>query len=215
MSQTATQQLDPVLRDKVRILGSLLGQTIGDQYGASMLKQIEQIRKQDKKARSGASAERDILLQLLQNLPDKSLVPVVRGFNQFLDLANIAEQQHSVSWRRQTTGTDDTDAMFSPLLDRLQQQGIDGAALSERTAAANNELVFTAHPTEITRRTLIQKYDNIARLLQQRDDLRDDHPQLAALEQQLGELIDEIWHTDEIRQVRPTAVDEAKWGFAV
>lgn len=215
MSQTATQQLDPVLRDKVRMLGSLLGQTISDQYGQAMLEQIEQIRQQAKKARSGASAERDTLLQLLQNLPDQSLVPVVRGFNQFLNLANIAEQQHSVSWRRQAAGSDDADAMFTQLLDRLQQQGIGGAALSEQIASANIELVLTAHPTEITRRTLIQKYDNIARLLQQRDDLRDDHPQLATLEQQLGELIDEIWHTDEIRQVRPTAVDEAKWGFAV
>ena len=69
MSQTATQQLDPVLRDKVRMLGSLLGQTISDQYGQAMLEQIEQIRQQAKKARSGASAERDTLLQLLQNLP--------------------------------------------------------------------------------------------------------------------------------------------------
>src|SRR5690606_20529149 len=119
MSQTATQQLDPVLRDKVRILGSLLGQTIGDQYGSAMLEQLDQLRKQAKHARSGASAERDILLQLLQNLHDHSLVPVVRRFNQFLNLANSAEQQHSVSWRRRSTGTDDTDAMFSPLLDRL------------------------------------------------------------------------------------------------
>jgi len=76
-------------------------------------------------------------------------------------------------------------------------------------------LVLTAHPTEITRRTLIQKYDHIAQLLQRRDDLRDGHPDLANIEQEISLIIDEIWHTDEIRQVRPTAVDEAKWGFAV
>lgn len=215
MSQAETFELDPVLRDKVRVLGSLLGKTIAEQCGDTVLEQIEQIRKQAKKARLGDVKERDKLLALLQNLSDDALVPVVRGFNQFLNLANIAEQQHGVSWRRLAHLQDDAGTMFSQLLDRLQQQGIAGLNLSQKVADVNIELVLTAHPTEITRRTLIQKYDQIARLLQQRDDLRDDHPQLPLLEQQLGELIDEIWNTDEIRQVRPTAVDEAKWGFAV
>ncbi len=215
MSQTDTFGLDPVLRDKVKVLGQLLGQTIAAQYGEPMVEQIELIRKQAKKARLGDDAEREKLLSLLQNLADDSLVPVVRGFNQFLNLANIAEQQHGVSWRRLAHLQDDAGTMFSNLLDRLQEKGIAGLNLSQKVADVNIELVLTAHPTEITRRTLIQKYDQIARLLQQRDDLRDDHPYLPRLEQQLGELIDEIWNTDEIRQVRPTAVDEAKWGFAV
>lgn len=215
MSQIDTFELDPLLRDKVRVLGTLLGQTIERQYGESMLNLIESIRKQAKAARSGDDSERDLLLQLLQQLNDDELVPVVRGFNQFLNLANIAEQQHGASWRRLDHLQDDAGIMFTDLLDRLQQKDIEGSALSEQVANANIELVLTAHPTEITRRTLIQKYDQIARLLQQRDDLRDDHPDLAQLENSLGELVDEIWNTDEIRQVRPTAVDEAKWGFAV
>ena len=100
MSQAETFELDPVLRDKVRVLGSLLGKTIAEQCGDTVLEQIEQIRKQAKKARLGDVKERDKLLALLQNLSDDALVPVVRGFNQFLNLANIAEQQHGVSWRR-------------------------------------------------------------------------------------------------------------------
>src|SRR5690554_8158920 len=105
--------------------------------------------------------------------------------------------------------------MFSSLFERLEEQGIKGEQLTQQVADANIELVLTAHPTEIMRRTLIQKYDQIARLLQQRDDLRENHPEIEQIEQRLGSLIDEIWHTDEIRHVRPTPVDEAKWGFAI
>ncbi len=215
MSTGQAFELDSLLRDKVRLLGNLLGSTIRNQYGEEMLKRIEDIRQQAKKARTGDHAERDRLLALLKTMPDDALVPVVRGFNQFLNLANIAEQQHGVSWRRGNAADDEVEQMFTQLLDRLQQKGLDGNGLSQQVADVNIELVLTAHPTEITRRTLIQKYDLIAHLLQQRDDLRADHPGLEQLEQRLAAVIEEIWFTDEIRQVRPTAVDEAKWGFAV
>ncbi len=209
------EELDSLLRDKVRMLGNALGETIERHVGKAVLEQIETIRKQAKRARNGDAEERDKLLRLLKGLSDESLVPVVRGFNQFLNLANIAEQQHGVSWRREEKISDGVDHMFSGLLDRLDKEGINGDALTRKIAKANIELVLTAHPTEITRRTLIQKYDEISRLLQRRDDLREDHPELGSLELKISRLIDEIWHTDEIRKVRPTAVDEAKWGFAV
>lgn len=208
-------EIDPLLRDKVRLLGTLLGQTIENQYGQPMLDKIEQIRRLSKDARFGNDEAHKELLDQLKNLPDDKLVPVVRGFNQFLNLANIAEQQNKASWRRQDYGKDDFAQLFSSLFERLEEQGIKGEQLTQQVADANIELVLTAHPTEIMRRTLIQKYDQIAKLLQQRDDLRDNHPDWVSLEQKLGSVIDEIWHTDEIRHVRPTPVDEAKWGFAI
>ena len=208
-------ELDGLLRDKVRLLGNVLGQAIAAQHGDSMLQRIEDIRQQAKIARQGDVAERDRLLALLKTMPDEALVPVVRGFNQFLNLANIADQQHTASWRRSDFLQDDADQLFDDLLDRLQQEGIDGLDLSQKVADVNIELVLTAHPTEVTRRTLIQKYDLIAQLLQQRDDLRDGHPRLEDIEKRIASLVEEIWQTDEIRQTRPTPVDEAKWGFAV
>lgn len=214
MSQQSIE-IDPLLRDKVRVLGTLLGQTIENQYGHAMLEKIEQIRRLSKSARAGDDSAHKALLAQLNNLSDDELVPVVRGFNQFLNLANIAEQQHKASWRRQDYGSDDLAQMYASLFQRLEQQGIKGEQLSQQVEQANIELVLTAHPTEIMRRTLIQKYDQIAKLLQQRDDLRDHHPDLILLEQKIGSVIDEVWHTDEIRQVRPTPVDEAKWGFAI
>ncbi|MEK9765183.1 MAG: phosphoenolpyruvate carboxylase, partial [Thalassolituus sp.] len=206
------QELDALLRDKVRMLGNALGETIQAHLGDSTLELIEKIRKQAKRARSGDEGERDKLLAMLKDLSDESLVPVVRGFNQFLNLANIAEQQHGISWRRTVLDESNPDEMFADLIVRLDEAGVSGQALTDKVANANIELVLTAHPTEITRRTLIQKYDQVSRLLQRRDDLRDGHPEISAIEGNISRLIDEIWHTDEIRQVRPTAVDEAKWG---
>lgn len=208
-------ELDAVLRDKVKVLGTLLGNTIRTSEGEDVLASIETIRKQAKKARKGDLAEHERLLEILTSLPEERLLPVVRGFNQFLNLANIADQQHSVSWRRSEDMVGDMDNMFSNLLDRLLKAGVPPDGLAQRVAELNIELVLTAHPTEITRRTLIQKYDEIARLLQQRDDLHESHPQRPQIEQQLSGLIEEIWHTNEIRKTRPTAVDEARWGFAV
>ncbi|MCY0965929.1 phosphoenolpyruvate carboxylase [Parathalassolituus penaei] len=208
-------ELDAVLRDKVKVLGTLLGNTIRTSEGEDVLASIETIRKQAKKARKGDQAERERLLEILTSLPEERLLPVVRGFNQFLNLANIADQQHSVSWRRSDDMAGDMDNMFSSLLDRLLKAGVPSEGLAQRVAELNIELVLTAHPTEITRRTLIQKYDEIARLLQLRDDLHESHPQRPQIEQQLSGLIEEIWHTNEIRKTRPTAVDEARWGFAV
>ncbi|MEC8443057.1 MAG: phosphoenolpyruvate carboxylase, partial [Pseudomonadota bacterium] len=155
------EELDALLRDKVRMLGNALGDTIHSHLGADTLAQIESIRQQAKRARTGDEAEHEKLLTLLRDLPDDRLVPVVRGFNQFLNLANIAEQQHGVSWRRSDFLRDNVDSMFTRLLLRLDEAGIQGQALTDKIAAANIELVLTAHPTEITRRTLIQKYDAV------------------------------------------------------
>ena len=208
-------ELDALLRDKVRLLGNLLGRTIAHHQGDDMLKRIEDIRQQAKVARNGEEHEHDRLLAMLKTIPDDAVLPVVRGFNQFLNLANIAEQQHAASWRRSEILNDDVDQLFNDLLDRLEGHGVRGLDLCQQVADVSLELVLTAHPTEVTRRTLIQKYDEISQLLQQRDDLRDGHPQLVNIDQRLAVLVEEIWQTDEIRRVRPTAVDEAKWGFAV
>mgnify|MGYP000041160392 FL=1 len=149
------KELDALLRDKVRMLGNALGNTIRNDLGEDTLAQIETIRKQAKRARTGDEEERDKLLGLLKGLSDDSLVPVVRGFNQFLNLANLAEQQHGISWRREDAGEESTDTMFPDLIKRLVEAGIEGDDLTSKVAAANVELVLTAHPTEVTRRTRI------------------------------------------------------------
>ncbi len=203
-------ELDPLLRDKVRNLGQMLGQTIAADCGHETFELIERIRNLSKRAHNGSDEEKAELIELLKALKDDELVPVARGFSQFLNLANIAEQQHALSWRRQNAENDEVDCILDSLLERL-----DGIALNKELCDIDIELVLTAHPTEIIRRTLIKKYDEIVAVLQILDDIRDDHPKREAYQQQLNSLISEIWRSDEIRQQRPTPVEEAKWGFAV
>ncbi|MET1077833.1 MAG: phosphoenolpyruvate carboxylase [Pseudomonas sp.] len=208
-------EIDARLRESVHQLGELLGNTIRDQHGAAFLEKIERIRKGAKAARQGSSAGAEQLTSGLDDLGEDELLPMGRAFNQFLNLANIAEQYHRV--RRRTAGEPEPfeSRVLPELLARLQADGHKGETLARQLGRLDIELVLTAHPTEVARRTLIQKYDAIAAELAAQD-----HSDLSAAERQLGSerlqrLIAEAWHTEEIRRVRPTPVDEAKWGFAV
>jgi phosphoenolpyruvate carboxylase len=206
--------LDPLLRDKVRNLGQLLGQTIADDCGDEIFELIENIRNLSKRAHIGSSEDKVELIALLKGLKDNELVPVARGFSQFLNLANIAEQQHTLSWRRENADSDSMEVILDDVFFAIAKQ-LKGAQLNKELCNLDIELVLTAHPTEIIRRTLIKKYDEIVEVLQVLDDIRDDHPKRNLYNQQLDNLITEIWRSDEIRQQRPSAVEEAKWGFAV
>ena len=180
--------LDKALRDDVRLLGEILGRVIAADRGAAFVERIERIRALAKAARSGGGAEWDALSALLESIPADAICDVARAFNQFLNLANIAEQQHAAT------------NQAIPEVELPQADGIDAAI-----DALQIELVLTAHPTEVLRRTLVMKYDAIGRALAQ------EPHDVAVLER----LIAEAWHSDEVRETRPTPQDEAKWGFAV
>ncbi len=208
-------EIDARLREDVHQLGELLGNTISLQHGAAFLDKIERIRKGAKASRRGSQEGAEQLSATLNQLDDDELLPVARAFNQFLNLANIAEQYHRV--RRRAPGEPEPfeDNVLADLLQRLLAHGHKGEALARQVGRLDIELVLTAHPTEVARRTLIQKYDAIAEQL-----AAGDHSDLSSgereqVKQRLQRLIAEAWHTEEIRRSRPSPVDEAKWGFAV
>ncbi|QXH50422.1 phosphoenolpyruvate carboxylase [Pseudomonas fakonensis] len=204
--------IDLRLREDVHLLGELLGETIRQQHGDAFLDKIEAIRHSAKADRLG---EGEQLSSTLDDLAEEDLLPVARAFNQFLNLANIAEQYQLI--RRRDAGQPEPfeDRALPELLARLKAAGHGNDSLARQLARLDIQLVLTAHPTEVARRTLIQKYDAIAAQLAAQD-----HRDLLPAERQqvrerLRRLIAEAWHTEEIRRTRPTPVDEAKWGFAV
>ena len=208
-------EIDARLREDVHQLGELLGHTIRVQHGAAFLDKIERIRKGAKAARRGSSEGAEQLSATLNELADDELLPVARAFNQFLNLANIAEQYHRVRRRAPGEAEPFENNILAELLQRLIGHGHKAEALARQFGRLDIELVLTAHPTEVARRTLIQKYDAMAEQL-----AAGDHSDLSAAEreqvnQRLQRLIAEAWHTEEIRRSRPSPVDEAKWGFAV
>jgi phosphoenolpyruvate carboxylase len=217
------EDLPESLKENVRMLGEMLGNSIREHLGKRFVEKIDAIRfaaREDRVRRSlsaGATdgvADKDSeLLALLSQLKLNELVPVTRAFNQFLNLANIAEQYYGI--RREHLAKMDVSSQLSGLFKRLSKDKGDATQVYKSLQDMRLEFVLTAHPTEVTRRTLIMKYDAIMNGLAKLD-----HADLSEVEQknikrELQREITEAWHTDEIRHERPTAMDEAKWGFAV
>ncbi|WP_286237139.1 phosphoenolpyruvate carboxylase [Neptuniibacter halophilus] len=200
--------LHEALRDDVRMLGASLGETIKSDLGEGFLDKIELVRQLAKKGRTDEQPEHEQLLQALRELSEDDVLPLARAFNQFLNLANIAEEHHRVRRQREEMDVCTADSICT-LFAQLRKKGFSPQQVAEALSKTRIDLVLTAHPTEVNRRTLIQKYDDITQCLQLKD--RGD-PDAG---HRLDELISQIWHTDEIRKQRPTPVDEAKWGFAV
>ena len=210
-----SHDLHESLRDNVRILGDSLGRTIADDLGPGFVDRIETIRGFAKRGRQGEDGSQRALIEYLRKLPDRDLLPVTRAFNQFLNLANIAEQHYRARFRRVEDYRPGSQPVLSELLERARGEGHSPRKLVETLSGMRVELVLTAHPTEVIRRTLIQKYDAIDDCLTAIES-SGDYPERGARAQgRLEELISQAWHTDEIRHERPTPVDEAKWGFAV
>src|SRR4051812_8184216 len=158
---------DPLkpLRDDVRMLGELLGETLRVRGSDGLFETVERVR---------ALAKRDAhaLPSILREMPVQSAVPVARAFSHFLTLANIAEQHHRIRRRRHylregSPGPQpgSCDEAFA----RLLRGGVSPGALYEAVMRLRIELVLTAHPTEITRRTLVHKQLRIADALAQQD----------------------------------------------
>ncbi|BCK09273.1 phosphoenolpyruvate carboxylase [Vibrio cholerae] len=201
------------LKSNVSMLGRLLGQTIQAADGDVILAKVETIRKLSKSARAGNQADRELLIEEIKNLPNHQLTPVARAFNQFLNLTNIAEQYHTIS-RHCESHVNELDAIGS-LFAKLAQKSVSKFDTAQAIRDLNIELVLTAHPTEITRRTMINKLVKINECLSKLE-LSDLSPkERHKTERRLEQLIAQSWHSDVIRQQRPTPLDEAKWGFAV
>lgn len=209
------QQIDAPLREDVRLLGNLLGETLKLHAGQDLFNQVEQIRALSKGARDGQLEAEKQLEQLFLSLEDDEILPLTRAFTHFLNFANIAEQYHVVRRRRQSEfdETAESPNPLVPLFEKFKQQEISTESLYQQICELKIELVLTAHPTEVSRRTLIQKYDGINDCLSKCDQQKLTPRERQAVLAELKQLITSAWQTDEIRQHRPTPVDEAKWGF--
>ncbi len=191
----------------------MLGEVVADAEGDEFLALIEQIRNLSKLAREGDANARSELLDLLRGLDEAQLVPVARIFSQFLNLANIADQQHTVS--REMDAHFSATQTLASTFETLSAAAVDSNDIAAAVSDLNIELVLTAHPTEITRRTLIHKHGEIASSLAQLELSGHTERERKQILLRLRELIAQIWHGTDFRSEKPTPVDEARWGFAV
>ena len=205
---TVNTQLDTTeLRQNVRLLGDTLGEVIRTTVGEGLFQSIESIRQTSK---SATEAEQTAaLFDQLKQLDANQLLLISRGFAQFLNLANIADQHFTTS-----KSVSDRFGAYDRIASTIEElsRSVSREALASAIANLHIDLVLTAHPTEITRRTLIHKHGEIHDCLSLIESGGADDAQIQA---RLADLIAQIWHTEEFLEQRPTPIDEARWSFAV
>ena len=183
------------LRNDVRKLADLLGQTLARQEGEELLSLVEAVRLS---VREGKQDE------VLSKLTDSQTVSLVRAFSNYFNLANVAEQVDRtkvLAEQRETIGS-----WISRTIDRILKvqeatKDFDKKELQEWLDNFSVRPVFTAHPTEAARRSVLSKMTTIAQLLEQ--------PDSPTKSERLAETIDLLWQTDELRLGRPEPLDEA------
>jgi phosphoenolpyruvate carboxylase len=195
---------DDSLRADIRRLGHQLGDALVRQHGEHLLDLVEQVRSLGKSARRGGSADAaEALNELLTGLDTADVIPIVRAFTTYFYLANVAEQVHRI----EDLASD--DRYLTATVDRIVEADIEPRLLGEIVERLEVRPVFTAHPTEAARRSILNKRGSIAALITRR--LQTANPEeVALIDARTAELIDQIWQTDELRNERPTVIDEAR-----
>ena len=180
------------LRADVRRLGDLLGETIARQEGQPLLDLVEQVR-QAVREDSPAGAN------LLAKVDVDDSIRLVRAFNAYFHLANVAEQVH----RARTLANErvNGESWLQRASNRIADQKISRDELARSVASLSVRPVFTAHPTEAARRSILSKLATIADLL--------DAKNAPENNRRLAEEIELLWQTDELRLERPEPIDEA------
>lgn len=212
------QHPDMPLRRDIRLLGEVLGQIILKQLGKDVFEMIEGTRLLTKHSlQNEGNQTLSRLSEFLKEISPKHAVVIVRAFSHFLNLANIAEDIHRIRrirWYALNHPDQPQPGSIAHGFEKLKKSNVSMQRVYEAVSKLNIDLVLTAHPTEVMRRTLMQKFYDIASILQDMDKANPQRQQML-LKERLHAEMTAIWETKELRHKKPTPVDEAKWGFAI
>ena len=207
---------DQPLRDDVRLLGRILGDTLLEQEGEETFQTIESVRRaavlfrKTQEERDGAALE-----QMLDELSRGETLSVVRAFSYFSQLTNIAEDLHHNRRHRAhlKAGSPPKDGSLQLALERLEERKIDAAALQDFLDKALISPVLTAHPTEVQRKSILDCQLAIAALLSERDRVDMTPDELAENEEALRRFVLILWQTRMLRTSKLSVRDEINNGL--
>lgn len=208
---------DAQLRADIRLLGRILGDTVRDQEGASVFDLVERIRQtsirfhrdEDKNARRE-------LEEMLDGLSTAETVRIIRAFSYFSHLANIAEDRNNIRQNRALGAgkADQSEGSLAGAIARARAAGIDADKLRGFFKTALVSPVLTAHPTEVRRKSTIDREMEIAALLERRDRVQLTPEELEAGDEQLRRAVLTLWQTNLLRRTKLTVNDEVANGLS-
>jgi phosphoenolpyruvate carboxylase len=221
MDMAAQQSITPPARDRelrsrVRLFGDLLGEVLASQAGQDVLETVERLRKGYIRLRTRDDpAMRARLSRKIDSLDPDALTHVVRAFNLYFSLVNIAEEAfHHRERRRQVRqGGPLWRGSFDHTLREFHAEGIDAQQIQALLDASLYMPVFTAHPTESKRRAVMHNLRRVFLTAEQLDDPLLSREQRENIIEDLRSQIQVLWKTDEVRSHKPTVEDEIRNGL--
>ena len=211
-----------LLRENVRYLGNILGKVLKDQEGDKFFELVEKIRKLSKANKTNLNSKHSYrkIIRTIKGLNSKNTFKLTRAFSHFMNLINLAESidaSRSLNEYENNKKKINNSNLFIEEIfeDLFNNKNISDSKIYNHAKNLNIGIVLTAHPTEVKRRTLIQKYHKITEILEQRDLLKNYPSKLKLLDKKLFDEFTIIWNTDDLKRVKPSPFDEARWGLAI
>ena len=210
------------LRDDVRYLGNILGRVIKKQEGESFFNLVEKIRllsKANIKNTNNKNRFKKITSEI-QRLSSIKIFKLARAFTHFMNFINLTESidasRNLDEYENSNLKDKHKNIFIEEIFENLfKNKKIKPQKIYNIAKSLHIGIVLTAHPTEVKRRTLIQKYHKITEIMDQRDLLKHKPSRLKILDKKLYDEFTIIWNTDDLKRFKPTPAEEARWGLAV
>ena len=211
-----------LLREDIRLLGTFLGRVIKDQEGISFFNTVEKLRLLSKNTLVDTNKGKVFskISKEVKKLSPKNTFKITRAFSHILNLMNLAESLDASrklnEYENPYFKNKNQNLFIEDIIKSLfKNKKISDKKIYDQATKLDIGIVLTAHPTEVKRRTLIQKYASLIKILEQRHLYKKYPSKIIELDRRLYSEIAIIWKTDELKRTKPSPLDEARWGLAV
>ena len=209
------------LRDDVRLLGNILGNVIKKQEGQTFFNLVEKIRNLSKANRPNIKQKDSYkkISKTLSQISPNNTYKITRAFSHFMNFINLAESidaSRTLDEFENNKAKANKNIFIEEIFEELfKDRKISSNKIYNTAKNLNIGIVLTAQPTEVKRRTLIQKYHNITELLEQRELMKSFPSKQKIIDRKLYDEITIIWNRDDLKRTKPSPFDEARWGLAI
>ena len=211
-----------LLREDIRYLGNILGEVIKEQEGIKFFNLVEKIRLLSKANNQNKNNKNRFnkITSEIQKLKPIKIFKLARAFTHFMNFINLSElidaSRKLDEFENSSLKDKHKNIFIEEIFESLfRNKKISSKKIYNIAKSLNIGIVLTAHPTEVKRRTLIQKYHSLTEILEQRNLLKNYPSKLKILDRKIFDEVTIIWNTDEIKRSKPTPAEEARWGLAI